>query len=326
MNLALREALRAFSRAPMLSALSVTTIAFSLFAFGLFGLVALNLRAALAQVEERVEVRAFIAEGTNPEATAASVGDIATFPEVSNVRMVSEVQALERARRELGEFEDVFEAGILPASIEVRLKDGFRDPESVRTVATRLEVYDFIDDIRYGEEWVEKLYKLRNIATAAGVSLGLTFALVAIIIIGSTIRMAVLARAREIHIMRLVGATNGFTKSASYLMHLPEFSVIRDYLLNNCRTMTQDDSGIPWRDFPRDRWNVQAFGWYPGPIDLFKQHFQPDLAEYYRNNEVAMIPFGIGYQWRPKQSTLIYGVSKMVVRKAIPVVEETPSR
>ena len=213
MRLALREALRAFSRAPMLSALSVTTIAFSLFAFGLFGLVALNLRSALAQVEERVEVRAFIAEGTNPEATAAAVGDIAAFPEVASVRLVSEVQALERARRELGEFEDVFEAGILPASIEVRLKEGFRDPESVRGVSRRLEVYDFVDDIRYGEEWVEKLHKLRTIATAAGLSLGLTFALVAIIIIGSTIRMAVLARSREIAIMRLVGATNGFIRA-----------------------------------------------------------------------------------------------------------------
>ncbi|MCE9602599.1 MAG: ABC transporter permease [Gemmatimonadetes bacterium] len=213
MKLALREALRAFSRAPMLSALSVTTIAFSLFAFGLFGLVALNLRSALAQVEERVEVRAFIAEGTNPEATAAAVGDIAAFPEVASVRLVSEVQALERARRELGEFEDVFEAGILPASIEVRLKEGFRDPTNVRSVSRRLEVYDFVDDIRYGEEWVEKLYKLRTIATAAGISLGLVFALVAIIIIGSTIRMAVLARSREIAIMRLVGATNGFIRA-----------------------------------------------------------------------------------------------------------------
>jgi len=212
-RLALREALRAFSRAPMLSALSVTTIAFSLFAFGLFGLVALNLRSALSQVEERVEVRAFIAEGTNPEATSAAVGDIAAFPEVASVQLVSEIQALDRARRELGEFEDVFEAGILPASIEVRLREGFRDPESVRTVSRRLEVYDFIDDIRYGEEWVEKLYKLRTIATAAGLSLGLTFALVAIIIIGSTIRMAVLARSREIAIMRLVGATNGFIRA-----------------------------------------------------------------------------------------------------------------
>jgi cell division transport system permease protein len=141
------------------------------------------------------------------------VGDIAAFPEVASVRYVSDVQALERARRELGEFEDVFEAGILPASIEVRLREGQRDPESVRSVARRLEFYDFIDDIRYGEEWVEKLYKIRNIATAVGLSLGVIFAIVAIIIIGSTIRMAVLARSREIHIMRLVGATNGFIRA-----------------------------------------------------------------------------------------------------------------
>ncbi|MBI5600121.1 MAG: FtsX-like permease family protein, partial [Gemmatimonadetes bacterium] len=114
---------------------------------------------------------------------------------------------------ELGEFSDVFEEGILPASIEVRLKPGFRDPVTVRAVAKRIEVYDFIDDIRFGEEWVEKLHRLRNIATLAGVALGLTFAIVAIIIIGSTIRMAVMARAREIAIMRLVGATNGFIRA-----------------------------------------------------------------------------------------------------------------
>ena len=49
----LRSAFIAFKRAPLLSALSVTTIAFSLFAFGLFGLVALNIRNALQKVEER---------------------------------------------------------------------------------------------------------------------------------------------------------------------------------------------------------------------------------------------------------------------------------
>ena len=213
MRLAFREALRAFQRSPVLSALSITTIAFSLFAFGLFGLVALNLRNALQQVEDRVEVRAFIAEGTPPEATSAAVGDVALFPEVASVRLVTEAQALERARRELKEFEDVFDAGILPASIEVRLKPGLRDPETVRDVARRLQLYDFIDDVRFGEEWVENLYRLRNIATGAGIALGATFALVALIIIGSTIRMAVLARSREIVIMRLVGATDGFIRA-----------------------------------------------------------------------------------------------------------------
>lgn len=123
-----------------------------------------------------------------------------------------------------------------------------------------------------------------------------------------------------------LGAMHCFTKSASYLMHLPEFSTIRDYILNNCRTMTQDDSGIPWKDFPRDRWDVKAFGWYPGPIDLFKKHYQADLAAVYKHNEVPPIPFGIGYQWRPGLSTLIYGVSKTTVRKAVAVpAEEDPT-
>ena len=121
-----------------------------------------------------------------------------------------------------------------------------------------------------------------------------------------------------------LGALNGFTKSASYLMHLSDFHAIRDYLLSHCHTMTQDDSGIMWKDFPRDTWDVKAYGWYPGPIPLFKQHFQPDLDEYFHKTEVPALPFGIGYQWRPKHSTLIYGVSKMMVRKAIPVEDDKP--
>lgn len=213
MSLATREAFNGFKRSPVLSLLSITTIAFSLYAFGLFGLVALNIRSALAQVEDRVEIRAFVADGTSAEATSAAAGDIAAFPEVQSVVLVTSEQALERARKELGEFSDVFEAGILPASLDVRLKPGFRDPNTVKAVAERLKSYDFTDDVRYGEEWVQKLYRIRNIATLAGLVLGFAFAGVAVIIIGSTIRMSVLARAREISIMRLVGATDGFIRS-----------------------------------------------------------------------------------------------------------------
>lgn len=212
MNLAIREALNGLRRAPLLSALSVTTIAFSLFAFALFGLIALNIRDTLQQVEERVELRAFLADGTPVETMSALQGDIASFPEVQSATVVTSREALERARRELAEFADVLEADILPASVDVRLREGFRDPVSVRAVASRIEAYDFVDEVRYGEDWVEKLYRLRTIAGIAGTTLGTTFAVVAMIIIGATIRMTVLARAREIEIMRLVGATDGFIR------------------------------------------------------------------------------------------------------------------
>jgi cell division transport system permease protein len=207
-----REALTATRRAPLLSALGIVTIAFSLFAFGLFGLVAINIRQALDQVEERVEIRAFLSDSTDIESVAAAMKDISGFPEVLRVDYVSEEKALERARKEMGEFADVFESGVLPASIEVHLRPGMRDPASVKAVAVRMKTYQFIDDVRYGEEWVEKLYRLRTISTVAGIALGVAFAAVAIIIIGATIRMTVLARAKEISIMRLVGATDMFIR------------------------------------------------------------------------------------------------------------------
>jgi cell division transport system permease protein len=210
--LAVREMLIAFRRTPLMSVLSITTIAFSLFAVGLFGLVALNIRGAIARVEERVEVRAFVRDGSPVEGVAAAMGDIGAFPEVAGVNYVTPDQALEKARQELGEFEDVFEAGVLPGSIEVRLQPGSRDPETVRAVAARIQSYEFVEEVRFGEEWVEKLYRVRTLASVIGVVLGIAFAIVAIIIIGATIRMAVLARGREIAIMRLVGATDRFIR------------------------------------------------------------------------------------------------------------------
>ena len=212
MRLALREAMLGFKRAPVLSALSITTIAFSLVAVGLFSLVALNIRNTLRNVESRVEIRAFLVDSTPPESIAAAMGDIGVYTEVARVEYVTPELALDRARKDLGEFNDVFEAGVLPGSIDVRLRDGFRDPNTVKQIADRIKLYTFIDDVRFGEEWVKKLYNIRNVATAAGIILGLAFAAVAIIVIGATIRMAVMARSREISIMRLVGATDGFIR------------------------------------------------------------------------------------------------------------------
>ena len=209
---AVRDSLFAFRRAPLLSALSITTIAFSLFAVGLFGLVVVNIRQALERVEERVEIRAFVAEKTPVEQIALAASDVAKYAEVQSVDLVTQEQALERARRELGEFKDVFEAEFLPPSLDVHLKPGFRDPATVHRVADRLKALSFVDDVRFGEEWITQLYRLRNIAGVAAVALGLAFAAVAIIIIGATIRMAVLARSREISIMRLVGATDGYIR------------------------------------------------------------------------------------------------------------------
>jgi cell division transport system permease protein len=211
-RLALREMLLAFRRTPLLSALSVTTIAFSLFALGLFGLVAINIRDALSAVEERVEVRAFLTDSTSPATALAAAEELRRVPAVAAVQYVTPEAALARARRELGEFNDVWGSAVLPGSLEVQLRPGQRDPSTVQAVAARARSYPFVDDVRYGAEWVQKLHRIRTVATATGIALGAAFAAAAIIIVGATIRMTVLARTSEIQIMRLVGATDGFVR------------------------------------------------------------------------------------------------------------------
>ncbi len=212
MRLAIREAALAFRRSPLLSILGVTTIAFSLFAFGLFSLVALNIRSALREVEERVEVRAFLVDNTSADSIASLMEELGRRADVQRVEYIDPEQALVRARRELGEFKDVFESGFLPASIDVRMREGHRDPAAVQGLADFVRTLPFVEDVRYGADWIEKLHRIRNIAAATGVVLGIAFAVVAIIIISASIRMTVLARAREIGIMRLVGATDGFVR------------------------------------------------------------------------------------------------------------------
>ncbi len=215
MKLLLRETFLSFRRAPLLSVLSVTTIAFSLFTVGLFGLVAINMQQALRQVGSRVEIIAYIMRGTPLEAITVASQDISAFPEVLTVDYVDEQTALAKAQAELVEFRDAYrdlKVNPLPASLEIHLREGFRGAEVVTTVAERISGFGFVEDVRFGRDWIVRLDRLRTVAGMVGLVLGVAFAAAAVVIIGTTIRMAVLQRAREIAIMRLVGATDWFIR------------------------------------------------------------------------------------------------------------------
>lgn len=210
-----REASAAFRRAPGLAALSATSIALSLFVVGSFALVTYNLDLTLRGIEQRVEIVAYLRDDTSGEQLEVMQADISSFPEVDSVAHVSKFEAMRSAMEQLSEFREVFsdlEINPLPASLEIQLKPNSRDPTSVERVAELVALYPFVEDVRYGREWVNKIFQLRRLGAAVAGILGIAFAIVAIIIIGTTVRMAVLARREEIAVMRLVGATDGFIR------------------------------------------------------------------------------------------------------------------
>ena len=106
------------------------------------------------------------------------------------------------------------------------------------------------------------------------------------------------------------GAGSSFLKSSSYLMFEEGFATIRNFILGHSNRIVQDDSGIPLAYFDPNKWNLRLFGNYLGPIDLFKQHFQPRLQELFAQSNPPPLDFGFGYRWNYKEANLIVAERK----------------
>lgn len=212
---AVREALAAVGRAPLLTALSAAMVALALYVVGLFAVATHNLHQALERIEERVEVVVYVRDDVQEEEVGTLQQELLAMEEVRSLRYVSKEEALNQARVDLPEFEDLFQdldVNPLPASVEIELEPGFRTPTGVSRVADRAGAYPFVEDVRYGREWVDRLHLLRRIGGITTAVLGTAFAVVAALIIATAVRIALFARREEIYVMKLVGATNGFIR------------------------------------------------------------------------------------------------------------------
>jgi hypothetical protein len=108
------------------------------------------------------------------------------------------------------------------------------------------------------------------------------------------------------------GVGSSLLKSSSYLLFESDFAIIRNFILDHSRLIVQDDAGIPLDYFNRDKWNIRLFGNYIGPIEIFKQHYQPKLQELYQQSNPPPLEFNFGYRWNYKESNLI--VAQRVAR------------
>jgi hypothetical protein len=107
-----------------------------------------------------------------------------------------------------------------------------------------------------------------------------------------------------------LGTGASFLKSPSYLLFENGFAGIRNFILDHSNMILQDDSGIPLAYFDPNKWNLRFFGVYLGPIDVFKQHYQPRLRELYQQANPAPLDFGFGYRWNFKEANLIVATRK----------------
>jgi hypothetical protein len=107
-----------------------------------------------------------------------------------------------------------------------------------------------------------------------------------------------------------LGGKATYFKSASYLMHDGRFSKARDFFLSRSRAILQDDSGIPFRYFPRDQWDCRLYGRYEKPIALFAKHQQVDLRQAFEEGTNGPLTFGAGYQIDYLEANLMFAIKR----------------
>ena len=117
-----------------------------------------------------------------------------------------------------------------------------------------------------------------------------------------------------------LGVGDSLVKGASYLMHLNDFSDVRNFLLAHSNMILQDDTGVPIR-FLDSSWKLQPFGSYVGPIRMFARESQPDMFKLFREQKPGELNFEIGYRFSLGGSNLVLAVKD----RSVAAAELTPS-
>ncbi len=189
---------------------SIGTIVVSFVIVGIFLIITRNLGALVAEWKEQFQVTVFLEDGITPEQLTLLKKRIESERAVKATTHTSKEEALQSFKRELRGKESLLEGlgeNPIPASIQLRIHEAYQTPEALRQLSASLSRLEGVEDVLYGQEWVDRLSAAVRMLRLLGLSVGLALGMASLLIVSNTIRLAVYARAEEIEIMRLVGAT-----------------------------------------------------------------------------------------------------------------------
>ena len=196
-----RSAVRGLGASPVTSSVAVATIGVSLVLLGSFGLLLRNMEELLDRFGDDLHVTAFLEPGLSAAERSDLASRVATAPGVEHVRLVSEEEALERFRRDVGTGSALLEGldeNPLPASLEITLVPEQRSAAGMARVVESLQGLPGIDDLSSGQDWVEGYLRALALVRGLAIGLGVILVLAALLIVANTIRLAVLARRDEL--------------------------------------------------------------------------------------------------------------------------------
>jgi cell division transport system permease protein len=215
-----REAIQGIKQNMFTHIVSIGTITFALLTLGIFIITVINLNRIFDDWGKRMQVIVYLDKDTNPEEIKKVSEKITSLPQTEKTAYVSKEKALTALKKSLqyqsGILENLDE-NPLPASLEIRLKEEYQNPQSVKAFVAEIKGIGKVSDVEYGQEWLEKFSAFISMVKLVGTSIGCFLLLATVFIISNTIKLTIYSRREEIEIMKLVGATNFFIQIPFFL-------------------------------------------------------------------------------------------------------------
>ncbi|WP_307342555.1 permease-like cell division protein FtsX [Metabacillus malikii] len=212
-----RECLKSLTRNAWMTFASISAVTVTLILVGTFIVIMMNLNHVADNLENDVEIRVLIDVTAKEDAQAKLKTEIEKLEQVDSVVFSSKEQELNNLVESLGEEGKSFEL----FEQNNPLNDVFivkaKEPQDTKEVAAKIGKFENASKVKYGQEEVEKLFKVISVSRNIGIALIIGLIFTAMFLISNTIKITIFARRREIEIMKLVGATNGFIRWPFFL-------------------------------------------------------------------------------------------------------------
>jgi cell division transport system permease protein len=208
----LAEALKNLRLNLLMSITAITTTFICILVFGLGLLVSAHIQGIIDSVREDVSVEAFMPNTTRKDVVAL-VKQVEEWPEVANATRVSEEEAFAEFKDKFEDQPDLYQdlqTGVFPPSVQIQLED----PDSAGALAARLKDQGFTErNLSYPQQTIDRLNSITSYVIWGLYGATLLFLIASVLLISNAIRLSIFARRKEIEVMKLVGASDGFVRT-----------------------------------------------------------------------------------------------------------------
>jgi cell division transport system permease protein len=216
----LRRALTHIGRSPVVAGVTVGTVAVVFLIMGVFALVGHNLELLTRRVGSGLKLSVFLQDDCSDPQREAIEKLLSSSAGVERVHFIDRDEAASRFRQRFGHQAEVLDElgdNPLPESFEVTFTSAGQNPASIGDLAQQVVNLPGVEEVQYGQAWLDRFFRFVKTVRLLGLLVGVLIFLAALLIVSNTIRLSVFARREEIHILKLVGATDGFIKVPFYL-------------------------------------------------------------------------------------------------------------